>query len=46
MGCDDAHPRQRPLSLGRFNTAEQTETAVETVTGAVAALRAGPTAFP
>lgn len=45
MGCDDARIRGSVrFSLGRFNTADQIETAVETVAEAVAAWRAGSTA--
>ena len=40
MGCDDARIRGSVrFSLGRFNTADQIETAIETVAEAVAALR-------
>ncbi len=47
MGCDDARIRGSVrFSLGRFNTADQIETAIETVAGAVLALRSGPTAVP
>ena len=47
MGCDDARIRGSVrFSLGRFTTADQIETAIETVAGAVAALRAGSTAVP
>ena len=47
MGCDDARIRGSVrFSLGRFNTAEQIETAIEAVAGAAAALRAGSTAVP
>ena len=42
MGCDDARIRGSVrFSLGRFNTAEEIETAIETVAGAVAAVRRG-----
>ena len=42
MGCDDARIRGSVrFSLGRFNTAEEIETVIETVTGAVDALRGG-----
>ena len=47
MGCDDVRIRGSVrFSLGRFNTADQIETAIETVAEAVAALRAGSTAAP
>ena len=47
MGCDDARIRGSVrFSLGRFNTADQIETAIETVAGAVLALRSGPTVVP
>ena len=47
MGCDDARIRGSVrFSLGRFNTAEQIETAIKTVAEAAAALRAGATAVP
>ena len=47
MGCDDARIRGSVrFSLGRFNTADQIETAIETVAGAVLALRDGPAAVP
>ena len=47
MGCDDARIRGSVrFSLGRFNTADQIETAIETVAGAVAALRNGQAAVP
>ena len=42
MGCDDARIRGSVrFSLGRFNTAAEIETAIETVAEAVAALREG-----
>ena len=45
MGCDDARIRGSVrFSLGRFNTADEIETAIETVAGAVAALRDGQAA--
>ena len=45
MGCDDARIRGSVrFSLGRFNTADEIETAIETVAEAVAALRADSTA--
>ena len=47
MGCGDARSRGSVrFSLGRFNTAAEIETAVETVTAAVRALRDGPAAVP
>ena len=47
MGCDDARIRGSVrFSLGRFNTADQIETAIETVAATVLALRSGPTAVP
>ena len=47
MGCDDARIRGSVrFSLGRFNTADQIETAIETIAGAVAALRDGQAAVP
>ena len=47
MGCDDARIRGSVrFSLGRFNTAAEIETAIETVAAAVAALRSGPTGVP
>ena len=40
MGCDDARIRGSVrFSLGRFNTADEIETAIATVAAAVAALR-------
>ncbi len=45
MGCDDARIRGSVrFSLGRFNTADEIETAIETVAEAVAGLRGGQTA--
>ena len=42
MGCDDARIRGSVrFSLGRFNTADEIETAIETVAGAVTELRGG-----
>ena len=42
MGCDDARIRGSVrFSVGRFNTAAEIETAIETVAAAVAALRRG-----
>ena len=47
MGCDDARIRGSVrFSLGRFNTADEIETAIETVAGAVAALRRGQIVVP
>ena len=47
MGRDDARIRGSVrFSLGRFNTADEIDTAIETVAGAVAALRGGQTAVP
>ena len=47
MGCDDARIRGSVrFSLGRFNTADEIGTAIETVAGAVAALRRGQAAVP
>ena len=47
MGCDDTRIRGSVrFSLGRFNTAAEIETAIETVAAAVAALRSGPTGVP
>lgn len=47
MGCDDARIRGSVrFSLGRFNTADEIDTAIETVAGAVAALRGGQTVVP
>ena len=47
MGCDDARIRGSVrFSLGRFNTADEIETAIETVAGAVDALRGGLIAVP